>query len=129
MLTVASLIEVSRFIPESPRWLVYKGRVGVSLFVDLVPNLTERQQESQASRVLARFHAHGGDEHDPLIVFEMAQIRHALKLEKETSKNNNFLQILSTPGNLRRLRVIIAIAMFSQWRFVLLLTKVDLGAG
>jgi hypothetical protein len=77
-------------------------------------------QESQAAKVLARYHANGGDEHEPLIVFEMAQIRHALKLEKEVSENSTFFQLWSTPGNLKRLRIIIAIAIFSQWRSMFL---------
>src|SRR5882762_4466476 len=75
-------------------------------------------QESQAAKILAHYHASGGDEHDPLIVFEMAQIRHALKLEKEVSRDSTFFQLWSTPGNLKRLRIIIAIAVFSQWRSV-----------
>ncbi|TFY83287.1 hypothetical protein EWM64_g734 [Hericium alpestre] len=85
------------FIPESPRWLIYTGR------------------EGRAARVLSRFHANGFDERDPLVVFEMAQIRHALKMEKETSKSTSFSALFSTPGNRKRMRLIIAIAMFSQW--------------
>ncbi|KAL5525808.1 hypothetical protein ACEPAG_7145 [Sanghuangporus baumii] len=85
------------FCPESPRWLVSRGR------------------EGQAARTLARFHASGGDERDPLVVFEMAQIRHALKLEKEFAQTTNWLGLLTTPGNRKRMRIIIAIALFSQW--------------
>jgi len=85
------------FIPESPRFLVSKGL------------------ESQAAKILAQYHASGGDENDPLIVFEMAQIRHALKLERDVSENLTFWQLWSAPGNLKRLRIIIAIAIFSQW--------------
>ncbi|KII85011.1 hypothetical protein PLICRDRAFT_116656 [Plicaturopsis crispa FD-325 SS-3] len=85
------------FLPESPRYLVSKGL------------------ESQAARTLARYHANGGDERDPLVVFEMAQIRHALKMEKEISKSTSYLSLLQTSGNRKRVRLIIAIAMFSQW--------------
>lgn len=77
-------------------------------------------QESQAAKVLAQYHAKGGDENDPLILFEMAQIRHALKVDKEISEKLTFFQLWSTPGNLKRLRIIIAIAIFSQWRSVFL---------
>lgn len=87
-----------RFVPESPRFLVAKG------------------MESKAAKTLAKYHANSGDEHDPLIVFEMAQIRHALKLEKEIKENSSFWQLWTRPGNLKRLRIIVAIAMFSQWR-------------
>jgi MFS family permease len=45
----------------------------------------------------------------------MAQIRHALKVEREISEKLTFFQLWSTPGNLKRLRIIIAIAIFSQW--------------
>lgn len=85
-------------MPESPRWLVSRGR------------------ESQAARVLARYHAYGGDERDPLVIFEMAQIRHALRIEREYSKGTQWQSLIATPGNRRRMRIIIAIALFSQWR-------------
>ena len=85
------------FLPESPRWLVSKGR------------------EGQAARVLARYHAYGSDERDPLVVFEMAQIRHALKLEREFSKSTSWMAFFRTRGNRRRLAIIVAIALFSQW--------------
>ncbi|KAH8118062.1 general substrate transporter [Phellopilus nigrolimitatus] len=73
------------FVPESPRWLVAHGR------------------EGQAARTLARFHAAGADERDPLVVFEMAQIRHALKIEKEHAQSTSWLGLLATPGNRRRI--------------------------
>lgn len=100
---VGSLCQVTAiwFCPESPRWLVSKGR------------------EGQAARILARFHASGGDERDPLVVFEMAQIRHALKLEREFSRTTSWFGLLATPGNRKRMRIIIAIALFSQWRCLL----------
>ncbi|EGN99259.1 hypothetical protein SERLA73DRAFT_55023 [Serpula lacrymans var. lacrymans S7.3] len=85
------------FIPESPRFLVSKGL------------------ESQAARILARYHANNGDDRDPLVQFEMAQIRHALKLEKEINKGTSYWTLFATPGNRRRMVTIIGIAMFSQW--------------
>jgi len=84
-------------IPESPRWLVSRGR------------------EGQAARVLAKYHANGGDDRDPLVVFEMAQIRHALMIEKEYTKSTNWLSLFATRGNRKRMRIIIAIGLFSQW--------------
>jgi MFS family permease len=85
------------FIPESPRFLMARGL------------------ESQAARVLAQYHAHGGDEHNPLVAFEMAQIRHALNLEREFASGKSYLRCFSTPGNRQRMFTIIWIAIFSQW--------------
>ncbi|EIW84270.1 general substrate transporter [Coniophora puteana RWD-64-598 SS2] len=83
--------------PESPRYLVSKGL------------------ESQAARILAKYHSTSNDERDPLVVFEMAQIRHALKLEKEISSGTSYWTCFSTAGNRKRMTVIFAIALFSQW--------------
>lgn len=85
------------FIPESPRYLVSKG------------------MEGKASAILAKYHANGNDVRDPLVVFEIAQIRHALRMEEEINKSTSYLSLFSTPGNRKRMRIIIAIAMFSQW--------------
>ncbi|KAG1747246.1 uncharacterized protein EDB91DRAFT_1235971 [Suillus paluster] len=85
------------FIPESPRFLVAKGL------------------ESQAAHILAHYHADGGDEHDHLVAFEMAQIRHALNLEREITFKSSYLTCFATPGNRRRMFIIISIAIFSQW--------------
>ncbi|OJA12416.1 hypothetical protein AZE42_03390 [Rhizopogon vesiculosus] len=85
------------FIPESPRFLVAKGL------------------ESRAAHVLAQYHANGGDEHDPLVLFEMAQIRHALKLERELTSGSSYLTCISTPGNRRRMFTVVSITIFSQW--------------
>ncbi|KAI0684104.1 general substrate transporter [Cytidiella melzeri] len=85
------------FVPESPRFLVAKGR------------------EGEAARVLARFHANGADERDPLIMFEMAQIRHALNMERQAARDTRWTTLFSTPGNRKRMRIIIALAIFSQW--------------
>ena len=68
--------------------------------------------------MLARFHANNQDDRDPLVMFEMAQIRHALKLEKDASKAHSWRVLFATPGNRRRMRLIVALAIFSQWRSV-----------
>ncbi|KIK63084.1 hypothetical protein GYMLUDRAFT_163887 [Collybiopsis luxurians FD-317 M1] len=84
------------FIPESPRFLVSKGYDG------------------QAARVLTKYHANGGTENDPLVVFELAQIRHAIRMEQEFNKSTSYLSLFATPGNRKRMKIIIAIALFSH---------------
>lgn len=83
------------FAPESPRWLVAKGR------------------EQEALQTLAYYHA-SGNELDPLVQFEYDEIRNAIETEK-LQKQTGWLQLVATPGNRRRMRVCIAIAFFSQW--------------
>lgn len=85
------------FIPESPRFLMARGL------------------ESQAARVLAQCHSNGGDERNPLVSFEMAQIRHALNVEREFASGKSYLRCFSTPGNRQRMFTIIWITVFSQW--------------
>jgi len=84
------------FVPESPRWLVSKGR------------------EADAARVLAKYHARG-DMNDPLVQFEISEIKEAIRLEQEAAKTTSFLTLVSTKGNRKRMMLIIAISFFSQW--------------
>ncbi|KAG1905045.1 general substrate transporter [Suillus fuscotomentosus] len=105
-------------IPESPRFLMAKGLV--SIHEDTFRQLDHTTfivyfQESQAARVLAQCHANGGDERNPLVAFELAQIRHALNLEREYASGKSYLRCFSTPGNRQRMFTIIWIAVFSQW--------------
>lgn len=50
------------------------------------------------------------------VVFELAQIRHALRIEEDINKSTSYLSLVSTPGNRRRMMLVLAIAIFSQWR-------------
>ncbi|ELU38012.1 hexose transporter [Rhizoctonia solani AG-1 IA] len=83
------------FLPESPRWLVSKGR------------------DDEARQVLVKWHA-GGREEDPLVAMEYTQIKEALGLESQNA-NASWLDLFRTPGNRRRIRIIFGIAVFSQW--------------
>jgi len=75
-------------------------------------------QEGKASSILSKYHANGDDARDPLVMLELAQIRHALRMEEEMNKGTSYFSLFSSKGNRRRMRIIIAIAMFSQWRSV-----------
>jgi MFS family permease len=82
--------------PESPRWLVNKGR------------------DADAIRTLAYYHA-DGNEQDPLVQYEYEEIRSALEFDRSVAANVGYKSLFTTRGNLKRMRIIIAIAFFSQW--------------
>ncbi|KAE9404243.1 hexose transporter [Gymnopus androsaceus JB14] len=84
------------FAPESPRWLVSKGR------------------EEQALQTLAYYHA-DGNINDPLVQYEFNEIKAALDFDRHVAANVGWKSLFSTPGNRKRMRIIIAIAFFSQW--------------
>jgi hypothetical protein len=84
------------FIPESPRWLLDHGH------------------GDRARAVIADWHCQGVDS-DPLVDFEFTEIRTALRLEREAAKTTTYLGLFKSKGNLKRFRVIIALALFSQW--------------
>ena len=84
------------FGPESPRWLVSKGRDGDAL------------------RLLAYYHA-DGNEQDPLVQYEYEEIRAAIDLDKAVASSIGWTSLIKTPGNRKRLTIIVAIAWFSQW--------------
>ncbi|GJE85509.1 hexose transporter [Phanerochaete sordida] len=82
--------------PESPRWLVSKGK------------------EAAALRTLAHYHA-DGDEQDPLVLYEFNEIKAGIDLDRTVASNVGWSALWSTPGNRRRMLIIISIAFFSQW--------------
>ncbi|KII87896.1 hypothetical protein PLICRDRAFT_650702 [Plicaturopsis crispa FD-325 SS-3] len=84
------------FGPESPRWLISKGH------------------DAQALKTLAYYHADGNEE-DPLVRYEFEEIKTAIDFDRTVSSNVGWRSLIATPGNRRRMRIIVALAFFSQW--------------
>lgn len=102
------------FVPESPRWLVSKGRYVVASSVIAFSLIRRFFSEEEALRTLAYYHANGNAQ-DPLVEFEFEEIRAAINLDREAAANVGWMALFKSPGNRRRLRIIIALAFFSQW--------------
>lgn len=69
--------------------------------------------EQEALDTLGYYHANGNND-DPLVQFEFQEIKASIEEEKIQNQTNWF-DLFRTPGNRRRMRVILAIAVFSQW--------------
>ncbi|KAL1961699.1 hypothetical protein VTN77DRAFT_1303 [Rasamsonia byssochlamydoides] len=81
-------------LPESPRWLCSKDRA------------------DEALAVLVKYHA-AGDANDPFVLSEFHKIQETIHLEKLKSKSGR-PTLVKTPGNRKRLLLIMLTAFFSQ---------------
>lgn len=96
MVVPVVVLSLLAFVPESPRWLVSKGRV------------------EQAHQILAKFHANGKMD-DELVVWELDEIKKSIELEQHAAKTSTFGSFLKTKGNRWRLGIILTVGFSSQW--------------
>jgi MFS family permease len=82
-------------VPESPRWLISKGR------------------EDKALETLAYAHAEG-DVEDEFVRVEFEEIRNTIQLENQF-KQNSWKELIATKGNRRRMLIVLSFGLFSQW--------------
>ncbi|KAL3479981.1 general substrate transporter [Aspergillus californicus] len=83
------------WMPESPRWLIYKDR------------------HEEALAILVKYHAEG-DENDEFVQLEYAEIKAAIALDKEIG-HTRWVDFLRSKGNRKRIGLITALGLFSQW--------------
>ena len=83
------------FVPDSPRWLIAKGRT------------------EEAHQVLAKVHANGNLD-DEVVQLEMKEIHDTITLEKEF-EGNRWMTLFKTKGNRQRVIILLTLGLFSQW--------------
>ncbi|KAM0555076.1 hypothetical protein ACHAPJ_006425 [Fusarium lateritium] len=81
-------------LPESPRWLCSKGK------------------DEKALAILIKYHANG-DSTDPFIHAEYTEIQDTIRLETQAAENG-WMVFFKTPGNRKRLLLIVLTSFFSQ---------------
>ncbi|GLB45011.1 hypothetical protein LshimejAT787_1900890 [Lyophyllum shimeji] len=52
---------------------------------------------------------------DPLVEYEFEEIKAAIAFDREVAANVGWLSLIKSPGDRKRMRIILALAFFSQW--------------
>ncbi|KAG4424079.1 hypothetical protein IFR04_002775 [Cadophora malorum] len=94
---VSSVIVASGawFLPESPRWLIARGRT------------------DQARAVLARYHGEGSETH-PIVVLQINEMLHSIKLDASDKSWWDYRELVNTHSARRRLICVLGMACFGQ---------------
>ncbi|KAI1409251.1 general substrate transporter [Hypoxylon sp. FL1857] len=87
-------------VPESPRYLVSRGR-----------------RHEEARKFFVEYHA-GGDHDSALVNFEMDEIERAIAEEAEVLSSTSWLDLIRTPANRKRTFIALILGWFSQWNGV-----------
>jgi hypothetical protein len=113
---VPSLLQVCLlwFVPESPRCKHIFSFHFLSPKLKIFTGLLSQNRDAEAISILGKYHANGNTS-DPLVVLEYQEIREAMILEKEIAGETSYLSLFKSTGNLKRMRIIIALGFFSQW--------------
>jgi hypothetical protein len=81
-------------LPESPRFLIAKGR------------------SEEAKAVLVKWHANN-KENDAFVEMEFQQMRNIVEAELNTK--TTWKTLVATPGNRKRMLIVVFLGIFSQW--------------
>jgi len=82
------------FLPESPRWLIANGR------------------SDDARTMLTKWHGNG-DEDIALVKLEFRQMRNVI--EAEVTNETGWKELFTSPGNRKRVSILVCLGCFSQW--------------
>lgn len=84
------------WVPESPRWLIFKGK------------------NEKALQMLSYYHAEGNMD-DVTVQFEYKEIRDTIQIEKEVLQESSYMDFFRTRGNRWRLAILISLGIISQY--------------